>query len=65
MVLFLSVVPLCRYAMAKWIRAKPYVTVADIAAKLRDHPAIKQMQLQQNVQALTQIAQALAVAAAR
>lgn len=51
--------------MAKWIRAKPYVTVADIAAKLRDHPAIKEMQLQQNVQALTQIAQALAVAAAR
>jgi hypothetical protein len=66
--------------MAKWIRAKPYMTMEDVVARLRQHQAAQQQQQQQhqaaqqqqqrqqqqyNVQALSQLAAALAVAAAR
>jgi hypothetical protein len=45
--------------MAKWIRARQYYTMEDIAAKIAQHQAA-----QQQVQALAQLAQALAVAVA-
>ena len=65
--------------MAKWIRAKPYTTMEDVVARLRQHQAAQQQQQHQqhqaaqqqrqqqqyNVQAFSQLAAALAVAAAR
>ena len=53
--------------MAKWIRARPYMTLVDIAARLRAQQESKQLQeLQQQhgEQGLMLLAQALAVAAA-
>jgi hypothetical protein len=70
--------------MAKWIRAKPYTTMEDVVARMRQYQAAQQQQQadqqqqqqqrqreqqqqqqQYNVQALSQLAAALAVAAAR
>lgn len=51
--------------MAKWIRAKPYYTMEDIAARIRDYQKSQRLQQQHGAHALAQLAQALGVALAR
>jgi hypothetical protein len=57
--------PLRRYAMAKWIRARPYVTVEEVAARIQQYQAAQQGQQDTQPQQLAALGQLLAVAVAR
>lgn len=56
----------CRYALAKWVRARPYVTAEELAARVAAYKAAQQQQMGTDAQAhLSQLSQLLAVAVAR